>query len=190
MAFDVYRTLKLATKHLQPIDSSSAMGGQWKKFALYTLFGWVAPLTLVTVTVVIEHLKETVPSEYRPGFGENGICWFSNKRALVVYFAVPFGGVMGANIFLFICSARMIYLTRKNTSVKMITTTGCFNPKTNFLLYVRLATIMGLTWITGLVAGFIDVPWLWYTFVVLNTMQGIITHTYPLTLSQILFVTL
>ena len=37
MAFDVYRTLKLATKHLQPIDSSSAMGGQWKKFAVYTL---------------------------------------------------------------------------------------------------------------------------------------------------------
>ena len=172
MAFDVYRTLKLATKHLQPIDSSSAMGGQWKKFAVYTLFGWVAPLTLVTATVVIEHLKESIPTEYRPGFGENGVCWFSNKRALLVYFAVPFGGVMGANIFLFVCSARMIYLTRKNASMKMITTTGCFNPKTNFILYVRLATIMGLTWVTGLVAGFIDVTWLWYTFVVFNTLQG------------------
>ena len=172
MAFDVYRTLKLATKQLQPIDSSSAMGGQWKKFALYTIFGWVAPLTLVTATVVIEHLKESVPAEYRPRFGENGICWFSNKRALLVYFAVPFGGVMGANIFLFICSARMIYLTRKNSTMKMITTTGCFNPKTNFILYVRLATIMGLTWVTGLVAGFVDVPWLWYTFVVFNTLQG------------------
>jgi hypothetical protein len=178
MAFDVYRTLKLATKHLQPIDSSSAMGGQWKKFAVYTIFGWVAPLTLVTATVVIEHLKESVPSEYRPGFGENGICWFSNKRALLVYFAVPFGGVMGANIFLFVCSARMIYLTRKNANMKMITTTGCFNPRTNFILYVRLATIMGLTWVTGLVAGFIDVPWLWYTFVVFNTLQGILHSPY------------
>ena len=172
MAFDVYRTLKLATKQLQPIDSSSAMGGQWKKFALYTIFGWVAPLTLVTVTVVIEHLKESIPDEYRPMFGEKGICWFGNKRALLVYFAVPFGGVMGANIFLFVCSARMIYLTRKNSTMKMITTTGCFNPKTNFILYVRLATIMGLTWVTGLVAGFVDNSWLWYTFVVFNTLQG------------------
>ena len=177
MSFDVYRTLKLATKQLQPIDSSSAMGGQWKKFALYTIFGWVAPLTLVTATVVIEHLKESVPDEYRPMFGENGICWFGNKRALLVYFAVPFGGVMGANIFLFICSARMIYLTRKNSTMNMITTSGCFNPKTNFILYVRLATIMGLTWVTGLVAGFVDVPWLWYTFVVFNTLQGTIDKT-------------
>ena len=66
----------------------------------------------------------------------------------------------------------LIYLTRKNASMKMITTTGCFNPKTNFILYVRLATVMGLTWVTGLVAGFIDVTWLWYTFVVFNTLQG------------------
>jgi hypothetical protein len=27
------------------------------------------------------------------GFGDHELCWFSNKKALLVYFAVPFAGI-------------------------------------------------------------------------------------------------
>ena len=37
----------------------------------------------------------------------------------------------------------------------------------------RLAVIMGLTWITGLAAGFVDLEPVWYVFVGLNTLQGL-----------------
>jgi hypothetical protein len=53
---------------------------------------------------------------------------------------------MGFNIFLFLFSAYIVFDTTK-TGSKM---TSC-GPKTNFHLYLRLAVIMGLTWITGLV---------------------------------------
>ena len=96
------------------------------------------------------------------------LCWFSNKMALLVYFAVPFAGVMGLNIFLFVFSACMVYDTTRATS-KMAT---C-GPRTNFHLYLRLAVIMGLTWITGLAAGFVDLEPVWYVFVGLNTLQGL-----------------
>ena len=33
---------------------------------------------------------------------------------------------------------------------------------------------MGLTWITGLVAGFVDLQPMWYVFVALNTLQGLV----------------
>jgi hypothetical protein len=55
---------------------------------------------------------------------------------------------MGFNIFLFLFSAYIVYDTTKS-GAKM---TSC-GPKTNFHLYLRLAVIMGLTWVTGLAAG-------------------------------------
>ena len=102
------------------------------------------------------------------GFGVTELCWFSNKMALLVYFAVPFAGVMGLNIFLFVFSACMVFDSTQATS--KMTTCG---PRTNFHLYLRLAVIMGLTWITGLAAGFVDLEPVWYVFVGLNTLQGL-----------------
>lgn len=76
---------------------------------------------------------------------------------------------MGFNIFLFLFSAYIVFDTTKS-GAKMTTSCG---PKTNFHLYLRLAVIMGITWITGLAAGFVDLEPLWYAFVALNTLQGL-----------------
>ena len=77
---------------------------------------------------------------------------------------------MGLNIFLFVFSACLVYDTT-NTTSKM--TSSCSPTRINFQLYVRLAVIMGLTWITGLAAGFVDVEAVWYVFISLNTLQGL-----------------
>ena len=93
--------------------------------------------------------------------------------ALLVYFAVPFAGVMGVNIFLFLYSAHLVNDTTKGVTSKMTSTCGGY-PRTNFFLYLRLAIIMGLTWIVGLVAGFVNLTPMWYAFVALNTLQGLV----------------
>ena len=53
----------------------------------------------------------------------------------------------------------------------MVNQLGC--SKTNFHLYLRLAVIMGLTWVIGLAAGFVNLEPLWFAFVVLNALQGL-----------------
>jgi hypothetical protein len=37
---------------------------------------------------------------------------------------------------------------------------------------VRLALLMGISWILGIVAGYVDVPELWIIFIIFNTLQG------------------
>ena len=69
----------------------------------------------------------------------------------------------------YFCSACLISETTQATK-----SSACGVPRINFFLYLRLAVIMGLTWITGLVAGFVDMEPLWYVFVVLNTLQGFV----------------
>jgi len=162
IAFDVCKTLKMATTQLR-----LTTGSQWRKFSLYSTVAWGLPVAFVTVVTILDHV-EAMPEAFKPGFGVTELCWFSNKMALLVYFAVPFAGVMGLNIFLFVFSACMVYDSTKATS--KMTTCG---PRNNFHLYLRLAVIMGLTWITGLAAGFVDLEPVWYVFVGLNTLQGL-----------------
>ncbi|XP_046399326.1 uncharacterized protein LOC124165832 isoform X2 [Ischnura elegans] len=54
------------------------------------------------------------------------------------------------------------------------TTTSCISvkDKSRLYLYVKLATIMGLSWICGFVAAQADIKELWYPFILLNGLQG------------------
>ncbi|XP_063612172.1 uncharacterized protein LOC134785698 isoform X2 [Penaeus indicus] len=40
------------------------------------------------------------------------------------------------------------------------------------VLYMKLGVIQGLTWLTGFIAAFADIPACWYPFTVLNGLQG------------------
>ena len=100
--------------------------------------------------------------------GRGDLCWFSHKKALLVYFAAPFAGVMIANAALFVASSLVIF---DSTSAAASSKTSG-GQRQNFWLYLKLAVVMGLGWSTGLAAGVADhVDGLWYAFIVLNTLQ-------------------
>lgn len=163
MAFDVWRTLSLATTELRV-----SVGGQWHKFVIYSIYGWLLPAAAVVGVVVLDILQPTfLPPQYYPALGEYW-CWFGHRKALLVFFAAPLMTIMLLNIILFILSARIIADTMGSTA-KM---TSCSPYHSQFKLYMRLALLMGLTWISGIVAGYLQLEPIWYIFVLLNTLQG------------------
>ncbi|XP_043206637.1 uncharacterized protein LOC122372985 [Amphibalanus amphitrite] len=161
MAFDVFTTLRKATKELRV-----ASGRHLGRFLLYTIYVTLMTSAVLAAAMIAEHGGST-PAAYRPGFGDR-VCWFSRRRALMAFFAVPLAAVMGINVVLFVSSALMIRETTRSTQ-----SMTCGPSKVNLRLYSRLAVIMGLSWVVGLVAGWLDFPPLWYAFVVLNTLQGV-----------------
>jgi len=166
IGLDVARTLKLATTQLR-----LSAGPQWCKFLLYSGVGWLLPALATAAATTIDLMEfPEVPDSLRPGFSESDInlCWFSKKDALIIYFIVPFCVIMFLNLVFFLMSGYFVWETSRSTA--KITTSG---PKTNFYLYARLSTLMGLTWITGIVAGALDIDYIWYVFLVLNTLQGL-----------------
>jgi len=40
------------------------------------------------------------------------------------------------------------------------------------VIYVKLSVVMGLGWLLGFVAAYVDRPALWYAFIVANSLQG------------------
>lgn len=163
MAFDVWKTLRNATSELR-----LASGGQWLKFFLYSIYAWAVPGIALTLLLVIDKIQwESFPPSYLPRMGER-LCWFGQRKALLVFFAAPLTGIMLLNIAFFILSARMI------ASTALATAKYSSHRKSHslFKLYMRLALLMGLGWIIGIMAGYLQQEVLWYMFILLNTLQG------------------
>lgn len=162
MAFDVWRTLRAATRELRV-----SSGSQWRRFFAYCLAAWFLPSIIVGIAVFLDGRSAGIPEEFRPLFGRYG-CWFGQRKALLIFFAGPAGALMLLNITLFTSTAVMVIGSTK-TSVKRSGSAA----RRNFSLYVRLSVMMGLSWTLGLVAGYMDVEVLWYLFIIFNTLEGL-----------------
>lgn len=168
LAWDVWRTIRLATVQLR----CSSSGQQWGKFVCYSLYAWSGPSLIVAAAVVVEFLDmpafNWIPKEYRPDFGRN-VCWFGHRKAVLIYFASPLAAILSVNLLLFISSAYMI----RSTTAKSPTSSNQTHSRNQLGLYIRLALIMGLSWLAGLIAGAADFTPLWYVFVALCSLQGV-----------------
>lgn len=162
IAFDVWRSFRVVMRELR-ISSHRI---PWRRFLLYSVYSWLIPASLTALVKVADTI-DFLPQEYKPSFGAP-MCWFGQRKALLVFFAVPLCVVMLLNAGFFLDVTYVISRATLRTSQ-----THEAHLKKRFFMFMRLALIMGLTWIVGLVAGYADNVYLWYLFVVLNTLQGL-----------------
>ena len=73
---------------------------------VYSLYALGSTVGLVLVAIVTDSSQQA-PAAYRPGFGDR-VCWFSRRRALLVFFALPLMVIMTANVVLFVGSALIV----------------------------------------------------------------------------------
>lgn len=156
MAYDIYGTFSV---------TQSQNTRKQKAFVRYSLYAWTSSLTMVIISVVID-ASLSRSSKFRPKYGDP-ICWFNNKKGLLVFFVVPATILLLANISLFAATAFHIHKVSKQT--KMVNN---FSDKVRYYLYLKLAVVLGLTWILGLIAGITQIDAFWYAFIVLNGLQG------------------
>ncbi|XP_054719370.1 G-protein coupled receptor Mth2-like [Uloborus diversus] len=162
IAFDVWRSFRVVMRELR-ISSHRVPR---RRFLIYSVYSWVIPAVL-TILVKVADSTEVLPEDYRPDFGKH-ICWFGQRKALLVFFAVPLCIVMILNIYYFLDVTYVISRATLKTSQTHEATL-----KKRFFMFTRLAMIMGLTWAIGLIASYADNVVLWYLFVVFNTLQGL-----------------
>ncbi|XP_076047388.1 uncharacterized protein LOC143028920 [Oratosquilla oratoria] len=172
LAFDTRRMLRTTTRDLRV-----SKGRQWRKFVAYSLYGWLLPGAAFLALVIIDlERPDGVHWAYLPMMGEFR-CWFGQRKALLVFFAAPLGVILSANLFFFVSSVRIVQANRRSRmqaiSPTLVPVPSERQRLTQFRLHVRLALLMGLTWVTGIGAGYLNLEPIWYIFVVLNTLQGL-----------------
>ncbi|GIX75110.1 g-protein coupled receptor Mth2 [Caerostris darwini] len=164
MAFDVWRTLKMATTKLV-VDSPNKKKSQ---FIMYTIYSWGAPL-MITVTSVVLDNTESVPLWIKPQFGKKDTCWMTNATAKAYFFSVPAFVLFVVNGVLFVLSALII----RNNTMKSVSDQQKQTARLNLVLYVRLALMMGVTWLISVAATLTNSREVWFLFDLLNPLQGL-----------------
>ncbi|GFS92864.1 g-protein coupled receptor Mth2 [Nephila pilipes] len=164
MAFDVWRSLKLATTKL----TICSYNKKRNHFIIYSIYSWGMPLIITSISVVIDNI-EGVPSWIKPDFGRWDICWITNSIPKAVFFCIPAYTLTLANGVFFVMST---FIIRSNT-MKNVSDEQKQTARLNFILYARLGLMMGVTWLIGIIGIITKESILWIIFDLLNSLQGL-----------------
>lgn len=161
MSYDVFMSLLRATGSLR----TSSHHFSSKRFAFYCLCSFGISV-LFAISSILADVLDVVPKPYKPEYKE--LCWFNRKTPLLIFFAGPVIALTCLNFIFFGLSAYTLHFNKMKTEQEAQRSIL----KRRYLMYFRLSVIMGTTWIVGIVATVANVDWLWYIFVLLNTLQG------------------
>ncbi|XP_013416485.1 G-protein coupled receptor Mth-like [Lingula anatina] len=163
MSFDICHTFSNPTQ----VSSSQRCS---KTFIIYHFYVWFFAFTIITIALVVD-FSDDVPITYKPGYGNYGLCWLTQKYGLLIFFIGPVSAILLANLILFAISAYNI--TKVSNDTNRIALLNKSSEKRNLLLFVKLSVVMGITWITGFVAMATNRSELWFLFIFLNTWLGV-----------------
>lgn len=134
-----------------------------KRFVIYFIMSIVVPILLVVVSGSLDFTN----SSFKPAYG-SGVCWLTNGKAIIAFVIAPIAVSLILNV-LFFCTI-VIGLMRRSKQTTMVRKSV---KRVYFFVYLKLTIILGLTWITGIIGGFVRQDWLWMVHMVLNGLQGL-----------------
>ncbi|XP_068696010.1 uncharacterized protein [Montipora foliosa] len=162
MAYDVHKTFTSSDGG----RGSNRQGNHNKRLVRYCFYGWGVPAILGSFFVIIDQIliKGFI------GYGEGeAYCFISKPKAVLYFFVAPIALIMLFNAFALVHTVLHIVKTRKRTPK----VTNQRNSTEAALIFVKMASVMGVTWILGIAANVQALSFLWYPYVVLNSLQGL-----------------
>uniref|UniRef100_A0A224XG35 Putative class b secretin-like g-protein coupled receptor gprmth5 n=1 Tax=Panstrongylus lignarius TaxID=156445 RepID=A0A224XG35_9HEMI len=135
----------------------------------YSFYAWGCS-ALITGFALLTDLTNFLPKVFRPYYGVlPGVCWFGNRIGLGIYLYAPLSFLLCMNALLF--SITVCWFQKQAKNSEFAAASGR-KEYTRLWLYVKLSTIMGLSWAFGMVAALAHRPKFWYPFILLNGLQG------------------
>ncbi|XP_046554741.1 uncharacterized protein LOC124264066 [Haliotis rubra] len=140
-------------------------GKSSKRFLFYNVYVRGVALVLVTAAVTVDNVVSE--SQFKPNYGR-GLCWITNKRGLLVFFAVPLFILICLNFGFFSIASKNIVDTEKQSAAYLGKGVDF-----KFRICAKLAVVMGLTLMLGFLASMFPYTVIWYTYIIFNTFQGL-----------------
>ncbi|KAK3589772.1 hypothetical protein CHS0354_021104 [Potamilus streckersoni] len=162
MDFDLWWTFS------RQFTVTTSDGKSSKRFYFYSAYAWTLPLLIVVTAVSVNFAKIDTNFRYwQPNYGAD-VCWIKNREAMIMFFIGPLLIFKLFDIVAFATTSVHIYRARKQSAMVQKK-----NSKCKFLIYIKLSLIMGLTWVFAFISNMAQIPFLWYVFIFLNTLQGV-----------------
>ena len=162
MSVIAFHTCKVFARSL-PAPKMS-VGHERKLFCIYLASVWILPGVFVAICVVLDD------QDVKLGYGESEICWLTENNAYTYFVTIPIAVMLLFNIIAFAVTA--VYLRKHSQNKAARQASG--NRRSYLLIYVKLSTLMGFTWLFGLLAIVVtSTTACWYFFVIFTSLQGV-----------------
>ncbi|KAH9368128.1 hypothetical protein HPB48_018839 [Haemaphysalis longicornis] len=157
LSFDIWKNVA-AIRHTSTRE---------KDFVFYCVTSWASPVPVVALGVTLDSL----PSEFAlaPRYGLYS-CWISSIWGQVSLFLVPVLLLLLVDVGLY---AHIVIYIRKTSHQADGFDFRSRGERSNMALYVKLAMIMGVTWLIGFVAAFVNITAVDIVVIVLIGAQGV-----------------
>ena len=131
---------------------------------------WKAPIIPLAPVTVCLCLDIFVPMSFGYGNSTNEVCWIVGHKSMLFAFGIPVAIMLLVNVVFFIRTSVSLYQFNRQIQ----TDVDVDRPSTwNVIITIKIATLMGFMWITGILAMMTEQKPLWYAFNISNGLQGI-----------------
>ncbi|XP_072047469.1 LOW QUALITY PROTEIN: uncharacterized protein [Amphiura filiformis] len=141
-----------------------------KSMFLYMIYAWGSPF-LVIIPCLVLHFCQCTHVNFK--YGSANACWINDGTANLLTFGVPAAIFLLFNVILFGHTVVGIRSAKRATARLHQDTSTLKRTTDELLIYIKIASLMGFTWIFGYVAAFTGIEALWYIFIILNSLQGL-----------------
>ncbi|XP_030841929.1 uncharacterized protein LOC105439047 [Strongylocentrotus purpuratus] len=163
LAFDLHRRFGIATKFGLTDEGATVL-------SRFLLFAWGCPF-LVVVPCLGIYFSGTKLPHFNMTYRTTVFCWIGDGRANLYVFVIPVGSFLFVNLILFVMVVAGLLQKRMSPVNKHKSKYSSL--RSDLLIYVKMSTLLGFTWIVGFVAGFADVTVLWYIYNIIGSLQGV-----------------
>eukprot|EP00057_Strongylocentrotus_purpuratus_P006015 XP_011660489.1 PREDICTED: latrophilin-like protein LAT-2 [Strongylocentrotus purpuratus] len=162
LAFDLHRRFGIATKFGRNDEGAAVL-------SRFLLFAWGCPILVVGPCLGIYFSGIKLPHF---NFTYKTVtCWIGDGMANVYVFGIPVASLLVVNLILFVMVVAGLHHMRMSPVNKHKSTDS--NMSADLLIYIKMSTLLGFTWVFGFVTAFANVTALWYIFIILNSLQGV-----------------
>ncbi|XP_046839472.1 adhesion G-protein coupled receptor G2-like [Xenia sp. Carnegie-2017] len=162
MVVIAHHTRKVFGKNL-PAPKMSP-GHERKLFYAYLCLVWIIPALFIAICVVLDS-EEII----NLGYGETDICWLTGTNSYVYFVTIPVILMLMFNVVEFVRTA--IQLRKHAQNQAGLTASG--KRSSNLSIYIRLSTLMGFTWLFGLLGQVVtSTSVFYYLFVIFTSLEG------------------
>ncbi|XP_078364976.1 adhesion G-protein coupled receptor G7-like [Oculina patagonica] len=154
IAFDTYHTFSTTCYSRQRARNFKCR---------FSAIGWLPALLFVVTCFILD-----VSGKVAIGYGDEEYCWIGNPRLNLFVFVIPVAFLVTFNVLVFILIVYSIQKVKKQTQ----NVVNSLKNQTSVWLFVKLATLMGFTWIFGFLRILLS-DYFSYPFVIFISLQGV-----------------
>ncbi|XP_072038913.1 G-protein coupled receptor Mth2-like [Amphiura filiformis] len=173
-AFSWMNILSIDTTYIlscNPFVSNDASSGRYRLCA-YFVYGWGGPGVFVLVCVAL-HFCKCTSFGFEYGF-DDGVCWTNDGASGLYFFGVPVGILLAINVILLCVTVLTIWRSSRRIRKLEKNNDKLAASRREFIVFIKLFTLMGLPWILGNITAFYFTPVLEYIYIILNSLQGVL----------------